>query len=113
MISVEYKEAISETLDILKHTKKEDVDKIPTRFMEFLKENASKTYKPKLDHTLKIDEMNLKPKTKAILAIIYEEFWCNNRERIEFNKKLRDNEIAKEKELREKYNPNKIFKAKK
>ena len=113
MISVEYKEAISETLDILRHTKKEDVDKIPPRFMEFLKENASKTYKPNLDHTLKIDEMKLKSKTKAILAIIYEEFWCNNKERIEFNKKLRDNEIVKEKELREKYNPNNIFKVKK
>ena len=113
MISVEYKEAISETLDILRHTKKEDVDKIPPRFMEFLKENASKTYKPRLDHTKKIEDMELKQKTKAILAIIYEEFWCNSEERKEFKKNLKENEMKRQKELKEKYNPKEIFKAKK
>ena len=51
MVSVEYGEAITETLDILKHTKKEDVDKISPKFMNFLKENALKTYNQELDHT--------------------------------------------------------------
>ena len=113
MVSIEYSEAITETLDILKHTRKEDVDKISSRFMDYLKANASKTYKPELDHTKKIKDMQLKRKTKAILAIIYKKFWCNSEKQMEFNEILKENEINHQKELREKYNPDEIFKNKK
>ena len=109
MVSVEYSEAITETLDILKHTKKEDVDKISSKFMDFLNTNASKTYKPELDHTKKIKDMQLNIKTKAILAIIYTKFWCNSEKQDQFNKVLNENEIKREKELREKYNPVNTF----
>lgn len=110
MISVEYSEAISEVLDILKHTRKEDVDKIPPKFIEFLKSNCSKTYKPKLDHSQKIKDMKLKYKTKVILAIIYKKFWCDRKQEKEYNRILKENEIKREKEKREKYNPDEIFK---
>ena len=112
MVSVEYSEAITETLDILKHTRKEDVLKISPKFMEYLNNNASKTYKPDLDHSQKIKDMKLKRKTKAILAIIYKKFWCNDDERKEFNNTLRANEIKYQAELREKYNPDNLFKKK-
>ena len=110
MVSDEYSEAITETLDILKHTRKEDVDKISSKFMDFLNANASKTYKPELDHTKKIKDMQLKRKTKAILAIIYKKFWCNSEKQEQFNRVLKENEIKRENELREKYNPDDIFK---
>lgn len=109
MVSVEYSEAITETLDILKHTRKEDVMRISPKFMEYLHNNASKTYKPDLDHSQKIKDMKLKRKTKAILAIIYKKFWCDDDERKEFNNTLKDNEIRYQVELREKYNPDNIF----
>ena len=92
MVSVEYSEAITETLDILNHTRKEDVEKISSKFMEFLNANASKTYKPELDHTKKIKDMQLKSKTKAILAIIYKKFWCNSEQQEQFNRVLKENE---------------------
>lgn len=103
MLSIEYSEAITETLDILKHTRKEDVDKISTKFMDFLNANASKTYKPNLDHTKRIKDMQLKQKTKVILAIIYKKFWCDSEKLEEFNKMLKENEIKHEKELKDKY----------
>ena len=112
MVSVEYSKAITETLDILKHTRKEDVMKISPKFMEYLHNNASKTYKPDLDHSQKIKDMKLKRKTKAILAIIYKKFWCDDDERKEFNKTLKDNEIKYQAELREKYNSDNLFKNK-
>ena len=49
MVSYEYSVAFSETLDILNHTKKEDVEKIPIKFLEFLRINALKSYTSKLD----------------------------------------------------------------
>ena len=110
MVSVEYSEAITETLDILKHTKKEDVDKISSKFIDFLNANASKTYKPELDHTKNINDMQLKHKTKAILAIIYKKYWCDSEKQEQFNRVLKENEIKREKELRKKYNPDNLFK---
>lgn len=113
MVNVEYTEAIAETLDILKHTRKEDVDKISPKFMHFLEENCSKTYTPKLDHSQKIKDMKLKRKTKILLAIIYKKFWCDSKQEKEFNRILKENEIKCEKEKREKYNPDDIFKKRK
>ena len=112
MINQVYAEAISETLDILEHTRKEDVNKISPKFMEYLRNNASSNYISSLDHSKKISDMHLKEKTKVILAIIYKEFWCNEEQQLEFDKKLRNNESTYQKELREKYNPDSIFKEK-
>ena len=76
MLSREYKKAISEVLDILNHTRKEDVDKISPAFMKFLKKNVDRMYKPDLDHTKKIKDMNLRKETLSILALINKKFWC-------------------------------------
>lgn len=110
MVSVAYSEAAVEVLDILEHTKKEDVNKIPKKFIEFLENNKSKTYISNLDHTKTIKEMNLKPKTQALLGLIYLKYWANEEEKIEFRKKAQVNESNYQKELNEKYNPNSLFK---
>ena len=67
MVNQIYAEAISETLDILEHTRKEDVDKISPKFMEYLRNNASPNYISSLDHSKKISDMELKEKTKVVL----------------------------------------------
>lgn len=76
MLSREYKKAVSEVLDILDHTRKKDVDKISPTFMKFLKKNVDRMYKPELDHTKKIKDMNLRKETLSILALINKKFWC-------------------------------------
>lgn len=112
MVSVAYSEAAVEVLDILKHTRKEDVNKIPKKFIEFLENNKSKTYITNLDHTKTIKEMELKPKTQALLGLIYLKYWANEEEKLEFRKKARENEVNYQKELNEKYNPDNLFKNK-
>ena len=109
MVSQEYSEAIAETLDILEHTQEVDVNKISKKFMDFLKENTSKTYKPNLDYTKRIKDMNLKDKTIGILSIINKKYWCNDEERRAFEERLKQNEIKYQKELNEKYDTNKLF----
>lgn len=110
MINQEYSLAISETLDILNHTKKADVEKISERFLKFLKENASKTYVSTIDFNKPLKEMNLNPKTIGILSIINKKFWCNDEQKKEFDRILKQNELIYQNELREKYNPDNIFK---
>ena len=96
MASIAYKKAYSEVLDILNHTKKEDVEKIPLEFINFLKENVATNYVPRLDHTMEIKDMHLKPETKAILAIIYRKFWCTPEELKEFDEKFNEKDLQYE-----------------
>lgn len=105
-----YSEAATEVLEILNNMNPEDINKIPKKFINFLEENCSKIYKPNFDLKKPIDELNLDSKTQALLGIIYLKYWANEEEKMEFNKKLKKNEIKYQQEIREKYNPDKIFK---
>lgn len=110
MVSDEYAEAITEVLDILENSDKNITKKIPNDLIEFWKTNKSKTYKPNLDHNKKINEMQLKEKTKSLIGMIYLNYLCNNNEEKEKVKLiLKNNEERYQKELREKYNPDNIF----
>lgn len=112
MLSQEYTEAISETLDILNHTDQTYVSKISQKFLSYLSKNTSPTYTPTLDHTKPLTELPLKPKTKTLLTIIYRNYWCNEQQKQELDKKLKENELKYQAEMREKYNPDDVFKNK-
>ncbi len=112
MISTAYSEAAAEVLEILENTDKEAVNKIPKKFMNFLKENSSKTYKPNFDKKKTIKELNLKPKTKALLGLIYLKCWANEEQKSEFKEKIQQNENKYQQELSQKYNSDNLFKSK-
>ena len=54
--------------------------------------------------------MGLNEKAKNILAIIYLNYWCDTQQKINYTKLLEENELKHQKEIREKYNPDTIFK---
>jgi len=110
MVSTAYSEAATEVLAILDNTEIEAVNKIPKKFLDFLKENSSKTYNPNFDTTKPISELKLKPKTEALLGVIYLKYWANEEEKIVLKKRLKENEIKYQEELKEKFNPDNIFK---
>lgn len=110
MVSRELSEGISETIDILSHMDKTYIDKIPKKFIEFLENNKTANYISNLDHSKKINEMNVKEKTKDILAIIYLMYWCDNDKKSDYARLVKHNNEKHQQELREKYNPNDLFK---
>lgn len=110
MVSVELSEGITETLDILQHMDKSYVNKIPSKFKNFLEQNKSLTYKPQLDHTKNLNDMKVKDKTKSILATIYVNYWCDKEQKEDYLKLLKQNETKYQEELKEKYNPDNLFK---
>lgn len=112
MVSVEYSQAAVEVLDILKHTRQSDVEKIPKKFIKFLEENSSKTYEPNLDHSKAIKEMGLKQKTQDILGVIYLKYWADEQGKQKFRAKIMENDRKHQEELREKYNTDNLFKQK-
>ena len=113
MVTQEYSEAVVEVLDILKHTRKTDVDKIPKKLIEFFESVKSSTYISKIDHSRNLNTQDLKPKTRALIGMLYRNYWCPPEEKEEFDKILRENYRKEQEALREKYNPDNIFKNKK
>ena len=112
MVSTAYSEAVTEVLAILDNTEIEAVNKIPKKFIEFLKKNRSKTYEPNFDNGKSIKELNLKPKTQALLGLIYLKYWADEDGKEKFNKKIKANEEKYQREIREKYNTDNLFKTK-
>lgn len=112
MRKAEYSEAAVEVLDILNHTDKEDVERIPQSFIKFLTDIASKTYKPQLNHEQPVSGLNLRKKTKELLGFIYITWWCDKEEREKYKKQIHEENIKKE-AVKEHYNVDNIFKNKK
>lgn len=109
MTDREFSIAATEVLFLLQYFRTQDVEKISNKFINFLENTSDKNYVVTFDRTKLLTELDLNKNTKALLGLIYKNYWCNDTEREEYNKLLLENENKKEKELLEKYNPNKIF----
>jgi len=110
MVSVEYSEAIVEVLDILDNSEDSIVEKIPKKLIEFWQKNKSTTYKPNLDHSKSLKDMELKSKTKSLITMIYLNYLCDASEKDKIKLILKKNEEKYRQELKEKYNTDNIFK---
>lgn len=110
MVTKEFAEASAEISEILSYLPNEYIQKIPRKLRDFFEQVKSKDYISKIDPYKILEEQELKPKTKTLLTIIYRNYWCNEKEREELDKILIENDNKYEEELREKYNPENIFK---
>lgn len=97
MREIEYSEAAVEVLDILNHTNKEDVTRIPQSFIKFLTNISSKSYKVKFNHEQPINGLNLKKQTRELLGFIYITWWCDKGEREKYKKLIHENNIKMKK----------------
>lgn len=104
-----YAIAFAEVYEILKIMDEKDLKKIPDSFKNFIKESKSNDYIPKINKNIPLHEQDLKQETLAICALIYREYLVSSEKREELNLKDKENLIQIEKDLRKKYNPNKIF----
>lgn len=110
----EYKEAFTEVNEIIKIMPDELVNKIPSKFKEMLEDERDKEYNPNIQEPL--EKCKLKNETIIILGLIYRDFLCSPDERKQLQEKdtreLQEVEKSIEEEIREKYNPDNIFKKK-
>ena len=104
------KRAVSEVVEILEHTDKEIIKKIPSKFIDFLYENQEKDYKANIDFSDLNWESNLDEDTKAMLALIYRDYIVSKEERTKLLEEENEEKKRNEEILREKYNPDNIFK---
>lgn len=113
MVSENYACAYKEVIEVLKYTRREDVNKIPQCKIVLWKQNMKKDYDFKVNPSKTLEEQNLSNEAKAIIANIFKKYWATDyqRERIEEKEKYDIEQLEKEKI--QKYNPDDIFKNKK
>lgn len=113
MVAENYACAYKEVIEVLKYTKREDVNKIPKYRILLWKANMKKDYDFKINASKTLEEQNLSAEAKAIIANIFKKYWATDyqKERIAAKEKYDMEQIEKEK--CKKYNPNDIFKNRK
>ena len=113
MIAENYACAYKEVIEVLKYTKREDVNKIPKSRILLWRINMNKDYNFKIDTTKALEAQNLSKEAKAIIANIFKKYWATDyqKERIEAKEKYDIEQMKKEKY--QKYNPDDIFKNRK
>jgi len=109
MNSSEYGNAAVEVLNILENTNEDDVKKIPQCFIDFLEEIATKEYVVNFDHSKTIAELEISPKAQELMGVIYINWWSDENKKDIYKKQIVDNAVAKEVEIRNRYNSKNIF----
>lgn len=109
----EYSIACKEVLEILKKIKQEDLEKIPNKEVEKLKENASNDYEFTYDLHKNIKMQNVSKTAKAILANFFIDYIASEEQKKEIlNKQKYDLNILEQEKIK-KYEENNIFASKK
>ena len=115
---MEYKNELSnvysEVYKILSLMEPKYVDMIPEKLIDLIKREKNENYVPNIKINLPLDEQKKKKKTLAFLAMLNLNYWCEDeKEKQDLLKIYYTNDERAEADLREKYNPDNIFKKKK
>lgn len=90
---------------------KEEKEKIPSKLKQYFKAEKDKETTKKLSMDIPIEEQNLQEETWNLIAMIYLKYLCEDEEeKKELEQIYDENEKKYREEMKEKYNPEKIFK---
>ena len=109
MIDEVYRNSFKEVYEILENTENELLEKIPTKFMNFIKENMNGNYKTNIQRDVDIDKQLLLKETEAVLSLIYRSYWATDKEKQEFAIKDQQEFIKKEEKKKEQYQGKDIY----
>lgn len=87
MVSEEYANAYSEVLGILKYISKEEYSKIPKEKINLFETNTNKSYKFNYNPKKTLDEQGVSKRAKAIIAILFRDYWATEAQREKILKK--------------------------
>ena len=105
-----YPKALKEVYIILENSEEKVKQKIPENFKKFIIKNMDKEYNANINFNYATWEDTIMEETQQILAIIYRDYLVTKEEREKLLKEESEEEKRIEQELREKYNPDNIFK---
>ena len=105
-MDIEYANAYSEVVEILKHISEEDYNKIPKDKLEFYKTNANKNYVFTYNPSKTLSEQNVSKIAKGTIALLFRDYWATEAQREKIIAKQNYDRQKLEEEKREKYNVN-------
>ena len=108
----EYSIACKEVLEIFKNIKEEDLEKIPKKEIEKLRQNASYDYEFTYDLHKNIKEQNISKLAKAIIANFFIEYIASEEQNEKILSKQKHDLKLLEEEKVKKYEVNDIFASK-
>ena len=104
------KRIYSEVLGVLLALGDDYCEKVPANVFDFLRDNCDHSYIPEYDKNTRIEDLDISDEARMFLVMLKIKYWCKDeKEREEVRRILKDNEAKYNKEIREKYNPDKIF----
>ena len=110
MADIQYANAYTEVLDILRYISKEDYEKIPKSKIKVFEQNSNKNYSFKYDVDKTLEEQNVYEIAKMIIAILCRDYWTTNEQRYIIIKKQREAREEQERQIRERIEQNRQIK---
>lgn len=107
-----YAQAYVEILEIIRNMEQRYKDKIPAKLIEFFEENKDSNYQYNIDKSNKNQNIAFSQKTIDLLAMLELKYLATETEKELLKDALNKNDIKFQSELRDKYNPNNLFKNK-
>ena len=112
-LSINTRQAYSEVDEFLGLVTEEEKNQIPKKLRDFFREEKDLNYHKNINPNIPIKEQNLKEETLAIIALLMIQYWYKDESKKQkLLEVLDENERKYQEELREKYNPDNIFKNK-
>ena len=110
-VDIQTRQVYSEIDEFLSLLDEKTRNEIPTKLRELFKREKDEDYKKGINTNIPIKEQNLKKETLALIALLNLQYWCKDETEKERLKQVyANNENRYQEELREKYNPDNIFK---
>ena len=110
--NIEYIQANTEIKCLLKYFPINYIKKLPTKLLEMIYRNSDEKYNIDVDLNKDLRSQNISKKTKDMLAVLTYNYWSDETEKKDIIERLNENENNYQENLREKYNPDSIFKNK-
>lgn len=106
MVTTEYKIAYRQVLEILKHISVDEYNKIPQNMIQMFKTNASDENYFVYNSNKTLQEQNVSETARTIIAILFRDYWATNEQK---EKIVSVQNKEREKNKKEKYNPDNLF----
>ena len=110
-MDINIQETYSEVYCILNMLGENYIKRLPNSLYKIIRDSKSSTYNPQYSKEKSLNEQNIKRESLSMIALFHLNYWCNSNEEKEQLKQLfKNNEEKHQVEIREKYNPDNIFK---
>lgn len=110
-MNVKTKEIYSELFGVLILLGDEYINKLPNDLINLIIEKRDISYNPQYVDDIPLNKQNIKKETISLIALLHLNYWCEGaEEKNQIEYLLKKNEEEYQNKLRDKYNPDNLFK---